>query len=143
MTGTRRMRKSESVRNDQVESVLPSLTANKATPSLVFMFNNLGGPQRLVDVLGPDRVVLGFPSAAGERAADSSVVATVLPALIQKTTIGEIDGRFKPRIRALAAALEEAGFPTALSSRMDAWLKTHVALVSPVADAFYAAGGAN
>ena len=24
---------------------------------------------------------------------------------------------------------------------MDAWLKTHVTLVSPIADAFYAAGG--
>ena len=132
---------SNSVRNNQVESVLPSLAANKATPSLVFMFNNLGGPQRLVDVLGPDRVVLGFPGAAGGRAADGSVVATVLPTLIQKTTIGEIDGRFTPRIQALAAALKEAGFPTATSSRKDAWLKTHVALVSPIADAFYAAGG--
>jgi 2-dehydropantoate 2-reductase len=129
------------VRNDQVESVLPSLAANKATPSLVFMFNNLGGPQRLVDVLGRDRVVLGFPGAAGERAADGSVVATVLPALIQRTTVGEIDGRSSPRIRALAAALKEAGFPTAISSQMDAWLKTHIALVSPIADAFYAAGG--
>ena len=129
------------VRNDQVESVLPSLAANKATPSLVFMFNNLGGPQRLVDVLGPDRVVLGFPGAAGERAADGSVVATVLPALIQKTTVGEINGRFTSRIRALSAALKDAGFPTTLSSRMDAWLKTHVALVSPIADAFYATGG--
>jgi 2-dehydropantoate 2-reductase len=129
------------VRNDQVESVLPSLAANKATPSVVFMFNNLVGPQRLVDVLGRDRVVLGFPGAAGERAADGSVVATVLPALIQKTTVGEIDGRFTPRIRALAAALREAGFPTAISGRMDAWLKTHVALVCPIADAFYAASG--
>lgn len=129
------------VRNDQVESVLPSLAANKATPSVVFMFNNLVGPQRLVNVLGHDRVVLGFPGAAGERAADGSVVATVLPALIQKTTVGEIDGRFTPRIRALAAALREAGFPTAISGRMDAWLKTHVALVCPIADAIYAASG--
>ena len=129
------------VRNDQVESVLPSLSANKATPSLVFMSNNLAGPQSLIDVLGHDRVVLGFPGAAGERAADGSVVATVLPSLIQKTTVGEIDGRASPRIRALAAALKEAGFPTAISSQMDAWLKTHVALVSPIADAFYAAGG--
>ena len=40
------------VRNDQVESVLPSLAANKATPSLVFMFNNLAGPQRLIDLMG-------------------------------------------------------------------------------------------
>jgi 2-dehydropantoate 2-reductase len=129
------------VRNDQVESVLPLLTANKATPSLVFMFNNLAGPQRLVDLLGHDRVVLGFPGAAGERAADGSVVATVLPALIQKTTVGELDGRSTSRIRALAAALNEAGFPTTISSQMDAWLKTHVALVSPIADAFYAASG--
>ena len=129
------------VRNDQVESVLPSLAANKATPSLVFMFNNLAGPQRLIDVLGRERVVLGFPGAAGERAADGTVVATVLPALIQKTTFGELDGRRTPRVRLLAAALQEAGFPTAISSNMDAWLKTHAALVSPIADAFYAAGG--
>ena len=129
------------VRNDQVESVLPLLAGNKATPSLVFMFNNLAGPQRLVDILGRDRVVLGFPGAAGERAADGRVVATVLPALIQKTTVGELDGRSTSRIRALATVLEEAGFPTAISSQMDAWLKTHVALVSPIADAFYAASG--
>ena len=152
------------VRNDQVESVLPSLAANKATPSFVFMFNNLAGPQRLVDVLGRKRVLLGFPGAAGERAVDGSVVATVLPALIQKTTVGELDGRSTPRVRGLAAALEEAGFPTAISSQMDAWLKTHVALMSaprpaeagrpprgsrkvakphflesPIAEAFYAA----
>ena len=89
------------VRNDQVESVLPSLAANKATPSFVFMFNNLAGPQRLVDVLGRKRVLLGFPGAAGERAVDGSVVATVLPALIQKTTVGELDGRSTPRVRGL------------------------------------------
>ena len=129
------------VRNEQVESVLPSLVANKATPNLVFMFNNLAGPQRLIDVLGRERVLLGFPGAAGERASDGTVVATVLPALIQKTTVGELDGLRTPRVRLLAAALQEAGFPTAISSNMDAWLKTHVALVSPIADAFYAAGG--
>ena len=54
------------VRTDQVESVLPSLAANKALPSLVFMFNNLAGPQRLIDVLGRECVRLGFPGAAGE-----------------------------------------------------------------------------
>ena len=93
------------VRNDQVESVLPSLAASKRTPSLVFMFNNLHGPQRLIEALGRERVLLGFPGAAGARAADGSVVAT------------------------------------ALSRNMDAWLKTHVAVVSPIADAFCAAGG--
>ena len=128
------------VRNDQVESVLPSFAASKATPSVVFMFNNVIGPERLIEALGRERVLLGFPGAAGERAADGSVVATVLPALMQMTTFGELDGRLTPRLRRLAAALREAGFPTALSRNMDAWLKTHVAVVSPIADAFYAAG---
>ena len=128
------------VRNEQVESVLPLLAISKATPNIVFMFNNLAGPQRLIDALGRERVMLGFPGAAGERALDGTVKATVLPALIQKTTIGELDGRRTPRVRRLAATLQEAGYPTAISSQMDAWLKTHVALVSPIADAFYAAG---
>jgi 2-dehydropantoate 2-reductase len=128
------------VRNEQVESVLLPLASNQASPCLVFMFNNLSGPQRMIDALGQERVLLGFPGAAGERAPDGSVLATVLPAIIQKTTIGELDGSLSPRIRLLAAELDNAGFPTAISSRMDAWLKTHVALVSPIADAFYAAG---
>ena len=128
------------VRNEQVESVLPLLALNMAIPSFVFMFNNLDGPERLIGALGRERVVLGFPGAAGERGTDGSVLATVLPALIQKTTIGELDGRCTPRIRLLADTLTKAGFPTAISTQMDAWLKTHVALVSPIADAFYAAG---
>ncbi|MFN0316124.1 MAG: ketopantoate reductase family protein [Burkholderiales bacterium] len=128
------------VRNDQVESVLPALAASKATPNIVFMFNNVVGPERLIDALGRERVLLGFPGAAGERSPDGTVVATVLPALMQMTTFGELDGRLTPRLRLLAAALKAAGFPTALSRNMDAWLKTHVALVSPIADAFYAAG---
>ena len=74
------------------------------------MFNNLAGPQRLIDVLGRERVVLGFPGAAGERASHGTVVATVLPALIQKTTVGELNRRPTPRVRLLAAALQEAGF---------------------------------
>ena len=129
------------MRNEQVESVLHSLATNKATPSLVFMFNNLAGPQRLIDVLGPERVMLGFPGPAGERTPDGTVMATALPALIQKTTVGELDGRFTPRVQLLATALQEAGVPSAISSDMDGWLKTHVALVSSIADAFYTAGG--
>jgi 2-dehydropantoate 2-reductase len=36
-----------------------------------------------------------------------------------------------------------AGFPVAISSQMDAWLKTHVAEVSPMANALFMAGGDN
>lgn len=128
------------VRNEQIESVLPLLAMNKATASIVFMFNNLDGPGRLIDALGGKRVVLGFPGAAGKQDHDGNVEATILPTLIQKTTIGELDGSITPRIRVIAKTLTDAGFPTAISTQMDAWLKTHVALVSPIADAFYDAG---
>ena len=112
------------VRHDQTESVLPALAASKATHNLLIMFNNLAGPQRLVDVLGRNRIMLGFPGPAGEREADRRVMAAVLPTLIQKTTLGELDGRSNWRIRALAAALKQAGFPTAVLSQLDAWLNT-------------------
>jgi 2-dehydropantoate 2-reductase len=35
----------------------------------------------------------------------------------------------------------ESGFPTEIQKNMDAWLKTHVALVSPIANAIYLADG--
>ena len=129
------------VRNNQVESVLPALAASTATPNVVFMYNNAAGPQRLIDALGSQRVVLGFPGAGGEQAEDGMVRATVVMSAIQRTTLGELDGSASPRVRVLAGVLRQAGFPTAVSHDMDAGLKTHVAIVSPIADAFYDAGG--
>jgi 2-dehydropantoate 2-reductase len=129
------------VRNEQVDSVLPMLAANVATPNIAFMFNNAAGPQLLIGALGQDRVMLGFPGAGGERDSDGAVHAAIVTPIIQKTTVGELDGRLTPRVRRLARVLKMAGFPTAISRSMDAWLKTHVALVSPIAEAFYAAGG--
>jgi 2-dehydropantoate 2-reductase len=59
----------------------------------------------------------------------------------QPTTIGELDGSISPRLLVIARAFEEAGLPVQLSTNMDAWLKTHAAIVSPMANAIYAAGG--
>jgi 2-dehydropantoate 2-reductase len=56
---------------------------------------------------------------------------------------GELDGRTTPRLEQIAAVFEDAGFPVAISSQMDAWLKTHAAEVSPMANALYMAGGDN
>lgn len=127
------------VRNDQIDSVLSILAASTATPNVVFMYNNAAGPQRLIEALGSQRVILGFPGAGGEKTEDGTVRATVVMPVIQKTTIGELDGSISLRVRVLADILQQAGFPTAISPDMDAWLKTHVAIVSPIADAFYAA----
>ena len=65
----------------------------------------------------------------------------ISPRSAQPTTIGELDGSITPRLHQIAATLEDAGLPVAFCNNMDAWLKTHAALVSPIANAIYLAGG--
>lgn len=128
------------MRKNQVSAILPVLAANRQTPMVLFMVNNAAGPEAYVAALGSGRVLLGFPGAGGIRV--GHVVRTyVAPPGTQPTTIGELDGAVTPRLRQVAAVFASAGFPVAISRAMDAWLKTHVAVVSPIANALYAAGG--
>ncbi|MCR4427088.1 MAG: ketopantoate reductase family protein [Firmicutes bacterium] len=130
------------MRKNQVPAVLPGLAANLRTPSVVFMVNNAAGPAEYVAALGRERVLLGFPGAGGGR--EGHVIRYhVVSGTTQPTTFGELDGRITPRLRRIAGAFKDAGFPVAISTNMDAWLKTHVALVSPIANAIYMAGGNN
>lgn len=130
------------VRKNQVESVLPTLAANRRTPNILFLVNNAAGPGRLTDTLGAERVLLGFPGAGGQREA-GGLVRYRLASAVQPTTIGELDGRTTPRLAQIEEALRSAGLPVTVCRRIDAWLKTHVALVSPLANAIYLAGGSN
>lgn len=130
------------VRKNQLPSVLPALAANRNTPNVLFLLNNAAGPQALIDSLGAERVLLGFPGAGGARAGHV-IRYSLVSAGVQPTTIGELNGQVTPRLQAIAHALGSAGFPVAISPNMDAWLKTHVAIVSPIANALYMVGGDN
>ena len=123
---------------DAVSGVLPDLAAHRGTPSVLFFGNNVAGPQALVGALGGERVLLGFPGAAGVPV-DTNIRYLVLSARQQPTTIGELDGSRSRRIEAIAEALRAAGFPTWVCPDMDAWLKTHAAEIVPTALALYAA----
>lgn len=130
------------VRNNQLGSVLPILAANTRIPAILFMVNQACGPEALIEAVGKKRVLLGFPGAGGEK--DGPLVRyRIVSKLVQQTTLGELDGMPSARLTAIEQALRSAGFPTSISSNMDAWLKTHVALVSPVANALYLADGSN
>jgi 2-dehydropantoate 2-reductase len=126
------------MRRNQVAEVLPALAGSRCTPNVVFMTNNAAGPDEYVAALGRERVLLGFPGAGGTRK-DGAV--RYMLAGSQPTSIGELDGSDTQRLKDIAQALRSAGFPVAVRPDMDAWLKTHVALVSPIANALYAAGG--
>ena len=125
-----------------VTEVLPVLAENRRTPSILFMSNNAAGPGEMVEALTRDRVLLGFAGAAGVADADGRVIRYLITsAREQPTTIGELDGQRSSRIEDIADVLKKAGFPVAICSNMDAWLKTHVAEISPTANALYMAGG--
>jgi len=118
------------VRLDQVAATVPDL--------VVFLLNNPAGTQPLVEQLGAQRVILGFPVIGGTR--DGTRVRYVRIHQ-QPTTLGEVDGRITSRLRQLAIMLERAGFSVALSRNMDGWLKTHAVFVSCVSAALALEGG--
>jgi 2-dehydropantoate 2-reductase len=128
------------VRKNQVTDLLPALAKNTATPSFVFMLNNATGSDAMAAALGRERVLLGFPGAGGALVGHI-VRYRQLEKGSQPTTLGELDGSTTPRLRQIANALQSAGFPVAISPNIDAWLKTHVALVSPIANTIYMMGG--
>lgn len=130
------------VRKDQIPAVLTALPSQAGAPNILFMVNNCAGPAPYVQAVGRERVLLGFAGAGGERI-DHLVRYAILPKILQPTCIGELDGRRSIRIRQIASVFTAAGFPTVIHSNMDAWLKTHAAVVSPIANAIYMAGGDN
>jgi 2-dehydropantoate 2-reductase len=129
------------LRKDQLQAALPELSANRVTPRFVSMINSADGSRALAEAVGPARLSLGFPGAGGTRKPDGTVLYRIVSGAIQKTTFGELKGPPGAAVRELAAAVRSAGFPAALSGRMDAWQKTHVAMVSPLANAVYASSG--
>ncbi len=128
------------VRKNQLESVLSALVENQFTPNVLFLMNNVEGPGHLVEALGRGRVLLGFPAAGGKRE-NGVVYYRVAPGKAMPTTLGEPDGSRSERLGWVAQMLEDAGLPVTTSTNIDAWLKTHAAVVSPIANALYLAGG--
>jgi 2-dehydropantoate 2-reductase len=127
---------------NKIPEVLPILAANSNTPNILFMYNNAAGPDKLVNTLGRERVLLGFPGAGGTREGHITRYRIVSGSQ-QPTTFGEVGGLKTPRLEQIADAFKKAGFPVAISSRINAWLKTHVAEISPMTNALFMAGGDN
>jgi len=129
------------VRRNQVPGVLPALADNKHTPNTVFMTNNAAGSNGLVRALGAERVMLGFPGAAGLREGHVVRYLSGIGGRGVQAIVGELDGRTTPRLRELRKVLEKAGISVRFEPYMEAWLTTHAVLVSPIANALYMCGG--
>jgi len=130
------------MRKNHALLVLPVLKANRRTPHVLFLMNNAAGPAALINALGPGRVLIGFPRAAGYREGPVVHCAAGTPEKPWGLPFGEPDGSITDRTRWVASILDSAvGYRGEIHSDMDAWLKTHVALLMPsICPALYAAG---
>ncbi|MGE5494912.1 MAG: ketopantoate reductase family protein [Burkholderiales bacterium] len=122
----------------QIDSVLPILADNQSM-NIVFVVNTAGGYEKWAQAVGRERLMLGFPSAGGERANGkvSYFIGKGMMRLFQTTTFGDYTGRKTDRVRLLIKAFKRAGIPSVFCADMDAWQKTHVAMVTSIASALY------
>lgn len=124
------------VQNNQIDPILPILRKNK-TANIVFVINNPLGYSKYIAAVGKERVMIGFPSAGGERKDGivSYFIGTGLARIMQTTTFAEVDGSITDRLKKLVEMFKKAKFDPTISLNMDAWQKTHVAFVVPIANA--------
>lgn len=129
------------LRKDQVVQALPVLAKIKSQ-NFVFMVNNPLGYNEWINALGYERVIPAFPGSGG-KIEDGIVHYQIVSEFIQPTTLGELNGTKSKRIIQLKKILSSSGFPVSVSENMDAWQKTHVAMVAPMGDVIYFDGGNN
>ena len=120
------------MRKNHVAGVLPVLAANQHTPNVLFMMNNAAGPGEFIDALGVERVLTGFPSSGGMRQGDAIIYLGGDEQHKVALPFGEADGRVRERTLEVAEILRSMpGYDAEIRTDMDAWLKTHVALLMP------------
>ena len=121
------------VRENQLHAALKDLRQNSST-TIVTMVISLETYDRWETICGAGRIIPAFPGAGG--GFDGDVLdAALTPRLIQPTTFGKTDGREKE----LARIFHGAKIPYQIVPDMHAWQLCHLAMVVPIADAYYEA----
>jgi 2-dehydropantoate 2-reductase len=124
------------MRKHQVNHILPILAHNKKIHSVVFMVNNAEGPELFIAALGKERVLLSFSATGGELTDDRIECLLSTSYEIPMGCVNE-----PPHLDEIIWGFEQAGIRVRIIEDMDAWLKYHVALVSPLANAVIVCGG--
>lgn len=125
------------VRENQVHTALEELSSN-ISPNIVTMVNTLEAYRNWEDICGKGRIIPAFPGAGGSFF-DGILRAALTPSVIQPTTFAEIDGNRSQRLGKLADIFKKSGIPYQIVRDMHCWQTCHLAMVVPIADAYYRA----
>ena len=123
------------VRENQLHEALMELRRNKSL-CIVTMVNSLEDYRIWERLCGGERILPAFPGAGGGFE-DGVLHAALTPRLIQPTTFGILSPRQEPEAKKLKALLKGARIPYQQVKDMHAWQLCHLAMVVPIADAYY------
>lgn len=125
------------VKENQVHTALKELSLN-ISPNIITMVNTLEPYSDWEKLCGKGRIIPAFPGAGGSFD-DGILKAALTPWIIQPTTLSEIDGSKTKRLLKLTELLKKSGIPYQIVKDMHQWELCHLAMVVPIADAYYEA----
>jgi 2-dehydropantoate 2-reductase len=123
------------VRENQLYEALEELKSNRSK-CIVTMVNSIDDYRRWENVCGRDRILPAFPGAGGS-IKDDVLDAALTPWVVQPTTFAELSGRRTERTESLSKIFKKAHIPYQMVADMHIWQLCHLAMVVPIADAYY------
>lgn len=125
------------VKENQVHTALEELSHN-FSPNIVTMVNTIEGYENWERLSGEGRIIPAFPGAGGSFQ-DGILKAALTPYIIQPTTFAEINGCRTERLDKLSKIFKSSRVPHQVVKNMQDWQLCHLAMVVPIADAYYMA----
>lgn len=125
------------VRENQVHKALAELSCNNS-PNIVTMVNTIEPYSNWEKLCGTGKIIPAFPGGGGSF--EGNVLkAALTPSIIQPTTFSEISEEKTERLLKLSTLFEKAKIPYQVVKDMHEWQICHLAMVVPIADAYYEA----
>lgn len=126
-----------SVRENQLYEALEELKTNKST-CIVTLVNSIDDYEKWEHICGKGRILPAFPGAGGSIKEDI-LDAGLTPRVVQPTTFAEISGKITGRVKKLSKLMKKSHIPYQVVGDMHKWQLCHLAMVVPIADAYYEA----
>ncbi len=125
------------VKENQLYTALKELKTNRSK-CIVTMVNSTANYNEWEKACKKGKLLPAFPGAGGSIENDI-LDAALTPHFIQATTFTEISGKSSKRTKALSEIFKTSHIPYRQAKNMHIWQLCHLALVVPIADAYYEA----
>lgn len=126
-----------SVKENQLYEALRELKLNRSR-CIVTLVNSIDDYGKWENICGKGRILPAFPGAGGS-IKDDVLDGALTPWIVQPTTFAEISGKRTDRTKTLSEILKRSHIPYQVVDDMHQWQLCHLAMVVPIADAYYEA----